>query len=380
MPTPQLFFNDSWDDALIPVPFDSMDKTRTDTASTHNTATDKKSTLHGPTLRAIMAYLNLDAATTTGQPTDDLGAVGSQNNIMDIVEYPSTTGIRHAVVYTRNNGKIYAGKQTDPSDPGVTTEYLVSKGFDTGSAIFFALIPRAMEDQEFGEYYTKLKQEFANGFSDMDALSEIAHKLCDNMYRRIVGGVRLPNGAGIGIDVKPTGKIPKLTPAAMAGGTYLPTSITFGWFKVFTGTAAAHMAIKVPHKDFVGKYPISPDRILSDYEKQFMHELPEYYEIPQEIVMVSKHIQLTTGQSLPMRNFMFRGESGTGKTEGAKAIASALGIPYVFQTCSADYERFDFIGQHMPVSNKAKSNRVMPMQEYFLNPLSSGSPPAWICA
>ena len=42
-----------------------------------------------------------------------------------------------------------------------------------------------------------------------------------------------------------------------------------------------------------------------------------------------------------------------------RSVAAALGLPYVFQTCSADYERFDFIGQHMPVTNKAKAAEML---------------------
>jgi len=354
----KLFSDFSWR-LDIPAPFDALDKVRTDFASIHNSANDSKSTLHAPTLRAIMAYLNLDVAFTNGQATDDLGAIGSQNSNMDIAEYPSGSGVRHAVVFTRNNGKLYAGKQVDPNDPSIVEEYKIVDGGDSGSAILFALIPHANSETEFSEYYNKLKDESGNGFSDPDALLEIAHKLCDNMYRRINGGVTLPNGVGIGVEVRPTGKIPKLTPAAMASGTYTPTNITFGEFKVFTAAATAYQTQSIPHKDFVGKYDISPNRVLTDYEKQLVPVLPEYYEIPQEIVMVAKHIQLTTEQSIPMRNFMFRGESGTGKTEGARAVASALTRPYVFQTCSADYERFDFIGQHMPVTNKSKAVQMM---------------------
>ena len=51
---------------------------------------------------------------------------------------------------------------------------------------------------------------------------------------------------------------------------------------------------------------------------------------------------------MPMRNFMLRGAAGSGKTEGAKAIAAGLGLPYMFLTCSADNEIFDFIGQILP--------------------------------
>jgi len=49
-----------------------------------------------------------------------------------------------------------------------------------------------------------------------------------------------------------------------------------------------------------------------------------------------------------MRNFLLRGPAGTGKTEGARAIAAGLGLPYVKYTCSANTEVYDFIGQVFP--------------------------------
>ena len=45
---------------------------------------------------------------------------------------------------------------------------------------------------------------------------------------------------------------------------------------------------------------------------------------------------------------MLRGPAGTGKTEGAKAIAAGLHLPYRCITCSANTEIFDLLGQILP--------------------------------
>lgn len=52
---------------------------------------------------------------------------------------------------------------------------------------------------------------------------------------------------------------------------------------------------------------------------------------------------------------MLRGPSGVGKTDGAKAIAAGLGLPYVFITCSTNTEIMDFIGQILPDVDIKKS-------------------------
>ena len=49
-----------------------------------------------------------------------------------------------------------------------------------------------------------------------------------------------------------------------------------------------------------------------------------------------------------MRNFLFRGNAGTGKTMGAQAIAAGLNLPYTLMTCSANTEITDLVGQFIP--------------------------------
>ena len=51
---------------------------------------------------------------------------------------------------------------------------------------------------------------------------------------------------------------------------------------------------------------------------------------------------------MQMRNFLLRGPAGTGKTQGARAIAAGLHLPYMKYTCSASTEVFDFVGLVFP--------------------------------
>ena len=76
-----------------------------------------------------------------------------------------------------------------------------------------------------------------------------------------------------------------------------------------------------------------------------------WYVLPEEVVSICAHAQKSTEKSLPMRNFLLRGPAGTGKTDGAKAIAAGLHLPYVKYTCSANTEVYDFIGQVFPDTN-----------------------------
>ena len=58
--------------------------------SQYNTSsTAQKSTLHAPTMRALLAYAKLVSATENGQSVDGLGAIGHQGTTYRISEYRS---------------------------------------------------------------------------------------------------------------------------------------------------------------------------------------------------------------------------------------------------------------------------------------------------
>ena len=104
---------------------------------------------------------------------------------------------------------------------------------------------------------------------------------------------------------------------------------------------------------FVGKYQLDENRRLTPEEELTVPELPSWYVVPPEIQMICEHAKQTTGTAHAMRNFMMRGPAGTGKTEGARAIAAAMHLPYRFITCSANTEVFDLIGQILPSTKNA---------------------------
>ena len=88
-----------------------------------------------------------------------------------------------------------------------------------------------------------------------------------------------------------------------------------GEFTIFakTGPAIVRGSVEViDHKDFVGKYPLNPARMLSPSEQMLVPNLPDWYIIPKEVEDICKHAQATTGRPMQMRNFLLRGPAGTG--------------------------------------------------------------------
>ena len=182
--------------------------------------------------------------------------------------------------------------------------------------------------------------------------------MCDNMYRRIEYASGL-GADGINVVIPAGGAIPALRALDIKRGTYLPTNTLAGQFEIMvdtnaTGSPKATIAIN----DFVGKYVLDESRVLTSEEELSVPVLPDWYLIPPEVKIICEHAKETTGTSHAMRNFMMRGPAGTGKTEGAKAIAAALHLPYRFITCSANTEVFDLIGQILPATEENKEEET----------------------
>lgn len=317
-------------------------------ASCYCTQIKKRSTLHAATLRAILVYMELEAPTGS-IPEEQLGAVGSQGNSFTIAEYPSKTGELHVIVYNRTKGSFYAGCYPVPADgEQEPNKYVLQENGNSGAALYFALLPTALADDEFNNYYQQLKEHRDNGYPDMKAAAETAAVLCDNFYRRIRYGNALPSGA-LKNEIPTNGIIPALKPFTVQKGTYSPTNVLLGNFQVLKpGAATRKTSSAVLQTDFVSKYILSDSRTLTPEEELTVPVLPEWYIIPPEIKRICEHAKLTTNTVQPMRNFLLRGPAGTGKTEGAKAIASGLHLPYRCITCSANTEIFDMLGQILP--------------------------------
>lgn len=360
----------------LPEPFeDYTDHPRfTDVHSKYCTQPRKQATLHAASLRAILAYMELESPSGS-VPASELGAIGSQGNNFTIAEYPSKTGKLHVVVYNRLQGQFYAGCYSIPADGEQEPEkYVFQESGNSGAALYFALIPTALADDEFNEYYQKLKQHRDDGYPDKEGAAKTAAVLCDNFYRRIRYGNSLPSAA-IKNDTPTNGIIPALRSFTVQKGTYSPTNVIAGVFQVLKpGTVSRRVQASTLKSDFVSKYILSDSRTLTPEEELTVPILPDWYIIPAEIKRICEHAKLTTNTVQPMRNFLLRGPAGTGKTEGAKAIAAGLHLPYRCVTCSANTEILDLLGQILPdVDGKLSSlQREYPtFQDIMLDPATA---------
>lgn len=322
----------------LPPPFDKLTNKKVKVASKYSGGTG--ATLCASVIKGIHAYCDCASGKSDG-------AVGIIDQRL-AAEYKSSVGpdAYHLVVYDSSNGSLLASVY----DKGTETleNYVAHSSGRDGAAIFMVLMPLLMNDEEFKDQYDLYNEQRSKGYPNMTTATDAMAIICDNAYRRIMDDT---NPAHVKVEIDKSGNIMRISQTHLDAGAFTPTNVVAGEFQIFAKTA--RVTIKRPtssidHRDFVGKYELTDGRVLSPMEEAQVPKLGDYYIIPHQIVDICRHAKLTTGKPTQMRNFLLRGPAGTGKTEGAKAIAAGLHLPYMKYTCSASTEIFDFVGMVFP--------------------------------
>ena len=323
----------------LPSPFDTIANKKIKVSSKYGDGTT--STLCGTVIKAVHAVCHcMDGS---GE-----GAVGIIDH-RTAAEYKSSAGADayHLVVYDSNTGSLMASVYD--SNMETFENYTLNSSGRDGAAVMMALFPILMQDDEFKESFEAYQDELNAGYPHMDKATEYMALMCDNAYRRIKDDSCV---AHIKVNVDKAGNLMRVSQTHLDSGSFTPTTVVAGEFKIFaqTGPAQIYSATEtIDHADFEGQYVLNK-RTFTPQETMLIPKLPEWYIIPKEVVDICKHAKATTGKSMQMRNFLLRGPAGTGKTMGAKAIAAGLGLPYMKYTCSANTEIFDFVGMIFPDS------------------------------
>ena len=323
----------------LPSPFDTIANKKIKVSSKYGDGTT--STLCGTVIKAIHAVCHcMDGS---GE-----GAVGIIDH-RTAAEYKSSAGADayHLVVYDSNTGSLMASVYD--SNMETFENYTLNSSGRDGAAVMMALFPMLMQDDEFKEIFEAYQDELNAGYPHMDKATDYMALMCDNAYRRIKDDSCV---AHIKVNVDKAGNLMRVSQTHLDSGSFTPTTVLAGEFKIFaqTGPAQIYSATEtIDHADFEGQYVLNK-RTFTPQETMLIPKLPEWYIIPKEVVDICKHAKATTGKSMQMRNFLLRGPAGTGKTMGAKAIAAGLGLPYMKYTCSDNTEIFDFVGMIFPDS------------------------------
>ena len=331
----------------LPEPFDTLANKKVKVSSKYGDGTE--ATLCTTVIKAVQAV----CCCMNGSKEGAVGVIDHRT----VAEYKSAMGpdAYHLVVYDSNSGSVMASVYDKNTE--VLETYTLNNSERDGAAVMMAIIPVLLQDQEFKDYFDEYYDQFINGHPDMGVTTMSMAYLCDNAYRRIKDD---SCAAHVKVELDRSGNLMRVSQAQIDSGSFMPNEVVAGEFTIFAKTGPATIkkaSTFVEHSDFVGKYELH-ERTLSPAERQLVPVLPEWYIIPEEVVDICKHAQVTTGKPMQMRNFLLRGPAGTGKTMGAKAVAAGLGLPYMKYTCSAGTEIFDFIGQIFPDSETGSTGNA----------------------
>ena len=322
----------------LPEPLDKLASKKVKVSSKYGSGTE--ATLSATVVKAVHAVC--DCMTGSGE-----GAVGVIDHRM-VAEYKSSSGpdAYHLVVYDSATGNIVASGYDKNTE--MVESYRLHQTANDGAAVVMAMIPALMTDQEFEDNFSMYFDQRKAGYPDLNKAVEYMAVLCDNAYRRIKDETCPAN---IKVKLEKSGNVLRVSQAQLDSGAYTPNTVMAGEFTIFAKTGKVTVSAatnEIPHTDFEGKYQLTPGRKLSILEESLVPKLDDWYIIPEQVVNICRHAQITTGKPMQMRNFLMRGPAGTGKTQGARAIAAGLHLPYMKYTCSASTEVFDFVGMVFP--------------------------------
>lgn len=227
----------------LPPPFDKLgSKKLKGVASKYGGV---EATLCAPVIKAVHA---LCVCQNGGE-----GAVGKITSAMSVAEYKSSMGpdAYHLVVYDSGTGSLLASVYDRNTE--LMEQYTVHASARDGAALFFAMMPQLLEDEEFRENWKAYQEQFTNGFSDLPKATHNMAILCDNAYRRIKDSA-CPTHLKVNVDK--SGNLMRVSRAQLDSGLYQPTEVLAGEFTIFTqnGEPMVHKPTKViDHKDFIGQ-------------------------------------------------------------------------------------------------------------------------------
>ena len=104
------------------------------------------------------------------------------------------------------------------------------------------------------------------------------------------------------------------------------------------------------------KFNLFKDRDFTDEEKEMMenNKTPDYYKPSENLIKTLRKIKTSMyrPENLQIKNILFEGPSGTGKTQDSKVLADMIGLPYTKITCGADMDSTSVLGAIYPIVNE----------------------------
>lgn len=337
-----------------------------------------QSIISAPLVRAAYRYQDLLSGIDVNQNRSErLGefGVGTLSNGGNIAEI-RVQDKAYIAQYNSDSGRIFAAVY-DCTAEGV---FKVVDAFDTTEdnpildSVLLAMMPTLLTinggDDELknsmNAAYLLNPRLFSAGPIPLTAekRAEWANQLgimSDNVFQRIrkeLIPVNLLPARGTATKNKST--LPILSCGLLNIQTNLMMDVAMGRFSVLRSRATVYSNTELEkkgvdnaaaNKEFIGSYTVNESRKLTEEEEGLMHRLPDWYVIPKFVRDDCAIIKKTRSTNSPIRDFLFSGPAGTGKSSAADAISAGIGLPIVKCTFSAGTTEEDIFGRFTPASD-----------------------------
>lgn len=197
--------------------------------------------------------------------------------------------------------------------------------------------------------YCEIAAGRANQINDTSLIASL-FILCDSVYHT-VGTAKVP------VYIASTGYLPDV-PQDLSAYTPEASQIVVGnEFKVFSNDFIPFVQEEITAKNLFCKFKIA------DYDSALIPKMPDTYKVPNWVSNLAEYTEFyyssDLSPELKPKNYLIFGGAGSGKTQGAMALASALGLPFYYINCSSNTDEAAFKGEIMPkLDNVNKTGRI----------------------
>ncbi|WP_434796865.1 AAA family ATPase [Terrisporobacter vanillatitrophus] len=280
-----------------------------------------------------------------------IGAIGSIEDSICVELQSKSEDIRQILFYNKVSGRCLACDYDTKNN--TCNEYKLRstrnpKG-KKGSILFLAMMNQILEDNEALSIFNEYKLHI----EEIKNLDEVAIKLmatfCDNVYRRILK-------EDIKLLIPESLPLEKINVEDLDNKKIAYTKLLAGKFKI-----VKEIEEKKKQTESLtihpGEFVLNLSRELTEYEKNQIIKLPDSHRVSKIERRICKEIKRNWDNSeMKIVNILLEGDSGSGKTQMAKALSHNLGLPYTKITCFSDMDKSDVLGSILPVADNENNS------------------------
>lgn len=278
-------------------------------------------------------------------PENSSGAIRCVDDNLYLAEYALSEDKLQLALYNSDSGEFVFAVQSD--DGGETFKPFVLEHSTT--VLWLAIMPQLFS--RFEELNRldddRIKRDLISDYEQIEklAISELSYNLQQALYIANDCAYRT-------IDKEYKCVIPSsnMFPTTSKGilESYKSPDNWVGTFRTpaLGGSKKTKTTESIDASALLGRYALN-EEISKDAPV-----MPDWYVVPKWVLKAAHNIQFhnksSINASIKQNNIALFGGCGSGKSEGAKAIASALGIPCTHISCSANTDEYVFTGNIQP--------------------------------